>query len=103
MYGPDIRIEREVENMKNLFADCKYYIKEETEQRVKAILTLKNDFKDLYRVYSKYGDDTLLKTYFLQLQGKISILYQLDIITKEESRKLWNYTKLFARKYQLRY
>ena len=89
--------------MKNLFAAYKYYIGTETKQREMARYSLKSDFKDLYRIYSQYVDCYLLKTYFLQLQGEFSILYRLNIITEEESYKLWNYTRLFSKKYQLRY
>ena len=89
--------------MKNLFAANKYILRGKYEQRERAIYFLKSDFKDLYRVYSDYGNCPLLTTYLIQLQGKFSILYLLNIITAEESRKLWNYTKLFAWKYHLTY
>lgn len=86
--------------MKNLFAAYKYSIEGETKQKKDARYFLKLSFLDLYENLNQ-GRSNLLKIYLLQLQGKISMLYLLKIITEEEYLKLLHYTTLFAIKYNL--
>ena len=86
--------------MKNFFCNVyKYPIEGETKIRKDARYFLLSDFKDLYKLLSKYGPlNSYLESLLEMLTGKISMCYLLNIITEEERNKLYNYVTLFKRK-----